>query len=106
MTKQMHLPGGVEVHWLLWSFEFRHSNFPASRRVVPASSPRPASEDALECFPSTGKRAVFVDRINGVLAARRMESALPAKELTERDAVKQDELDQEPTHEDLWWLRS
>jgi hypothetical protein len=36
---------------------------------------------------------MFVDRINRVLAARRGEPALPAKELAEHGAVKDDELD-------------
>jgi hypothetical protein len=57
-----------------------------------------ASDDALEGFPRSPHRTVFVQRVDGVLAASRMKPALPAEEWTERDPVKKDELDQDPPH--------
>jgi hypothetical protein len=55
-----------------------------------------APRHALHCAPRTAKRAILIDRVNRVLTAGRMISALPAKELAERRAIKNDELDQQP----------
>jgi len=57
-----------------------------------------ASHNSAEGSPSAAKWAVFVDGVDRVLAATGLESAVAAHEMAERSAVKQDELDQQPTH--------
>jgi len=52
--------------------------------------------DALDRAPPAAPCAVLVDRVDRVLAARRHVAALPAEQSPERDAVEEDEMDQQP----------
>jgi hypothetical protein len=70
----------------------------ALRGIVPATAPGVAAGDAFEGFPRAAPRAVLVDGVDGVLATRGLVAAVAAKERAERDAVEQDELNQEPAH--------
>jgi len=69
------------------------------RRIIPAAAQRMASDDSAQGFPSTAKRAMFVQGVNRILAAGRLEPAVPAEQSPERDAIQQDELDQKPLHD-------
>ena len=57
-----------------------------------------AAGDAFEGFPGAAEWAVLVDGVDGVLAARRVVTAVAAHEGTERHAVEQHEVDEEPSH--------
>jgi hypothetical protein len=52
--------------------------------------------DPLYSEPGSAKRAVFGQRIDGILAARGVEAALASEDPTEGDSVEEDELDEEP----------
>src|SRR6476659_8701780 len=54
--------------------------------------------DALDRLPSAAGDAVLVHRVDRVLAARRIEAALPAEQPAERHAVQQHEVDQDEAH--------
>jgi hypothetical protein len=57
-----------------------------------------AAADALDRAPPAAPGAVEVDGVNRVLAARWMKAALPAEQSAERNAVEEDEVDEEPLH--------
>jgi hypothetical protein len=61
-------------------------------------TPGMAAENSARGFPRAANGAVFLDGVDGVLAAAGRIAALPAKELPQRGAIQQDELDQEPAH--------
>jgi hypothetical protein len=82
------------------------SNPKKSRRIISMSAPRMASQHAPKRFPRPANRPVFVDGINGVLAARWRISALPAKESASRSAVNDDDLNQKPAHKPLDFRRN
>jgi len=69
-----------------------------SGRIVPAAAERVASRDALQSLPRPTTRAVLIDGIDGVLAARRRKPALPAEQSAEGDTVGEDEADQDSAH--------
>lgn len=60
-----------------------------------------AAENAAGGFERAAQRAVFGDGVDGVLAARWGETALPAEELAGRGAVEQNEINQQPTHQGI-----
>jgi endoglucanase len=64
-----------------------------SRRVNAAAAERVTADDAFESAPTAAKCAVFLDRVDRVLAARGREAALAAEELAERGSVENDQLD-------------
>ena len=68
------------------------------RRVVSLATPGMAAADSSAGFAAAGERAVLADGVNRVLAARRGVAALPAHQLAEREAIKDNELDQHPSH--------
>ena len=82
--------------------ELRHTHARATprtlRRVVPLSAPRMAPADALDRAPSAATRAMLVDRVDRVLAARRHIPALPAEQSPERHAIEENEMDEQPAH--------
>jgi hypothetical protein len=65
--------------------------FPLSR-VIPSPTPRMATPDPFHRFPRAANRPVFCDRIDCVLAARRVIAAMPAHELSECGAIEQDDM--------------
>ena len=72
---------------------------PSSRRIIPFPTKRVTSTHTLSRPPGSAQRAVFADRIDRVLAARRLVAAVAAHPAAEGSAVHQDELNQEPTHD-------
>jgi hypothetical protein len=68
------------------------------RRVVPPPAPGVTAADPLNRAPPAAPRAVKGDGIDRILTARRMKAALSAEQPAERDAIQEDEVDEEPTH--------
>ena len=60
-----------------------------------------AANDAAEGFERAAQGAVFVDRVDGVLTARWAKPALAAEELSQRGAVEQNEMYQQPSHHEM-----
>ncbi len=76
-----------------------------SGRIVAAGVPRVAAEDATNRTPRAADRAVLANHFDGVLAARRGESATGRNHRTDRDLIEPDQFDQNPgekasNHED------
>ena len=57
-----------------------------------------ATADAFECFGCAADGAIFGDRVDGVLAAGGMITAVPGEYVPQGGAVEQDGLDEEPLH--------
>ncbi len=70
------------------------ARFYAPGGIVALSAPRVAAGDALDGKPASAPGAVFLDGVDGVLAARGMEAALAAEQAAEGDAVEKDEMDE------------
>lgn len=73
----------------------------SSRRVMPVPAPRVTTTYTLHGPPASAERAVFVDRVDRVLAARRLVPAMPAEQPAERDAVEEDEENQNAGHGEI-----
>ncbi len=67
------------------------------RRVVPATVKRVASEDSPRTLPGTDDRAIFLDRLNEVVAARRLETTVFPQERTDPELIKSNATDQKQT---------
>ena len=67
------------------------------RRVVPARVKRVAPEDSPRSLPGTDDRAVFLDRLNEVVAARRLEATMFAQERTDPELIESNAADQKQT---------
>jgi hypothetical protein len=52
-----------------------------------------------QCKPGASHRAMTIDRVNGVLTARGLISALAAHKGSQEDAIQQNELYQQPAHD-------
>ena len=68
------------------------------RRIVTAPTPRMAAENSPDGPPRAANSAVFINGVDGILAARGLIAAMPAEELPQCDAIEQDKMDQEATH--------
>ena len=61
-------------------------------------TPRMAPADPLHGPPASAERAVFVDGVDGVLAAGGLKAAVAAHEGAEGGTVEKHEVDEEPSH--------
>jgi hypothetical protein len=57
-----------------------------------------ATRDSLHRPPTPAQSTIFVNRIDGILAARGIESALSTKESPQGGPIEHDDLDQQPAH--------
>ena len=62
---------------------------------------RVAAADPLHGPPASAERAVFVDCIDGVLAARRRVPAMPAEKAAQSGAVDEDQEDEHTAHGEI-----
>lgn len=72
---------------------------PDSGRVVAPAPEGVTAADALEGAPASGGRAVFLDGVDGILAARGVIPAVSAQQRAERGAVQADQPDEQAAHE-------
>jgi hypothetical protein len=85
------------LFFLPWLLGVQYS----SGGVVSAPAERMTSRHAFHRPPCTTGSSVFINRIDGVLTARRNEPAVPAEQSAQRDAIQQHELDEQPFHVNL-----
>ena len=66
------------------------------RPIDSAGIPRMTSGDATDSAPHAAHGSVLADGQNKILAARRMEAALPADDMAERELIQPHDQDQQP----------
>jgi hypothetical protein len=94
--RRFELSWGLE---LVSEFVVRISDFDPLRRVISPAAERVTPGDALGRLPRAAGGAVLVHGVDRVLAARRVEAAVPAQQAAERRAVEQDEMDEQLAHD-------
>ena len=74
---------------------------PVLSRVIPPAAPRVTSADPLDRPPRSAGGAVFVDRVDRVLAATRMEPAMTSHDPAEGGSVQHDYEDEHAAHHQI-----
>ena len=69
----------------------------SSRWVVTPWTKRVTTADAAHASPTSDEDTVFLHGLDEVVTARRVKSALPSDDRTQRELVATDEADQQPS---------